>query len=109
MPLPPMMPSTALVMSQCSQKNKGPGRGLCIGSRLWSKRRLSRVLAVSQLARLLDLVPDLLLGEIQKAREHDEEDENLEADALALHQLGLGRPHQEGRHVLGFIVELVRR
>ena len=44
----------------------------------------ARILPVREFARRLDLVPDLLLGEVQQAREHDQEDHHLEADALAL-------------------------
>src|SRR6476659_8650072 len=48
--------------------------------------------------------PHFLLGEIHEARKHDQEDYDLEADALALHQVRLGCPHQEGRHVLGILI-----
>src|SRR5689334_23998485 len=53
--------------------------------------------------------PDALLGEVQEPGEHDEEDHDLEADALAGLHVRLGRPHQERRDVLGVLVDCGRR
>src|SRR3954470_15337046 len=100
MPEPPMMPSTALVIAAIPE-NEGPQTGpsrqaICAAS----DRGLLRILSVRHLARLFDLVPDLLLGEVQQTRQHDQEDDDLEADALARHHVRLGRPLQEGGDVL---------
>src|SRR5580693_7456838 len=46
--------------------------------------------------RMVNVVPDLLLSEIEKHGQHDEKDEHLEAEPLALIEFGLSRPHQEG-------------
>ena len=63
-----------------SAKNKGPQhRGPCRQFRLGGGSLYRR--------------PHFLLGEIHEARKHDQEDHGLEADALALHQVRLGRPH----------------
>src|ERR1700735_4853128 len=55
--------------------------------------------------RMVNVVPDLLLGEIKKAGQHDEKYEHLEAEPLALVELGLRRPHQEGGDVLGVLID----
>ena len=54
---------------------------------------------------MVNVVPDLLLGEIKKAGQHDEKYERLEAEPLALVELGLRRPHQEGGDVLGVLID----
>src|SRR3974390_3173367 len=46
--------------------------------------------------RMVNVMPDLLLGEIEKHGQHNEKDEHLEAEPLALIEFGLSRPHQEG-------------
>src|SRR5262245_39745346 len=46
--------------------------------------------------RMVNVVPDLLLGEIKKAGQHDEKHEHLEAEPLALVEFRLRRPHQKG-------------
>src|SRR6476659_1159241 len=53
--------------------------------------------------------PHFLLGEIHEARKHDQEDHGLETDTLALHQVRLGHPHQEGRDVPGILVHRLGR
>src|SRR5437660_11365030 len=80
MPEPPMMPSTALVMGRSD--------------------------VLLRVAGVLDRRPYLLLGEVEKAGQNDEEDHYLEADALARLQMRLGDPHQEGGDVLGVLVDL---
>src|ERR1043166_3079946 len=108
MPEPPIMPSTALVMRL--PKAKGPQRGpLYCKPAAASNRGLLRVLAVHELARLFHLVPDLFLREVQKTRQHDQEEDYLGADALARHHMRLGGPHQKGRNVLGILIERLRR
>src|SRR5665213_484264 len=103
------MPSTALVMpaeppprnlcliiaerrsTVTPRANKRPLAGpseFRISVRL--QRRLRRILAGRDFARLLDLVPHLLLGEVHQARQDGQEDDDLETGALALHELGLG-------------------
>ena len=57
----------------------------------------------------LHVAPDLLLGEVQQARQHDQEDHDLEANTLPRLHMRLGRPHQERRHVLGVLRERLRR
>src|ERR1051326_1482055 len=53
--------------------------------------------------------PHLLLGEVEQAGEHDQEDHHLEAEALARLEVRLGRPHQECSNVLGVLVDRLRR
>ena len=57
----------------------------------------------SRLAR--DRRPDLLLGVVDEAGEDDEEDHNRQPHRLAVDHVRLGRPHQEGRHVLRILVD----
>jgi len=52
-----------------------------------------------------DLVPDLFLGEIEQARQHDQIDHDLEAEPLALVELRLRRPHQERGNILGILLK----
>src|SRR5215471_1238656 len=131
MPDPPMMPRTDAVTvtltpswpdiappaTTCRSKLQGrrrPAQGLCSGppkaetpcacARRISDRCLLRILAVRNFPRHFNLVPHLLLGEVHETREHDQEDHDLEADALTLHQVRLGRPHQEGSDVLGILI-----
>src|SRR5512144_2414454 len=56
----------------------------------------------------LGVVPDFLLGEVHQACEHDQEDHHLQPDALALHEVRLGCPHQECRYVLRVLIERLR-
>src|SRR5579862_2817091 len=96
MPLPPMMPRIALVMAlqRFRWKTKGPETGP-------QRQEIFR--------GSMDGGPHLLLGEVEQPRQHDEEDDDLEADALALHELGLRRPHQERRDVLRVLDQSLRR
>src|SRR5579871_2712061 len=48
--------------------------------------------------------PDLLLGEVHQAGKDDQEDEHLQAQALAFLHMRLGGPHQEGRNVVGILL-----
>src|ERR1700749_1340046 len=54
--------------------------------------------------RMVHVVPDLLLGKVEKAGKDDQKHEHLEAEPLALVELGLRRPHQEGGNVLGVLI-----
>src|SRR3981189_3234895 len=126
MPDPPMMPRTDLVIAPLCPSvsrrgspghagmtilnERAPSRGpLSIICAARSERRRPRILAVRDLARFLDLVPHLLLGEEEQAREDDQADQHLEADALARLQVRLGRPHHEGRDVSGVLIDGLRR
>src|SRR5260370_17268486 len=84
MPDPPMMPSTACVMT-IPQPRRGTSR-------------------VAGHAR-----PHLLLGEIQQPGEYHEKDHHLQADALARDQVRLGRPLQECGAALGIVRPIRRR
>jgi len=53
--------------------------------------------------------PDLLLGEVQQARQHDQENHHLQAGALARLEMRLRGPHQERRDVLGVLLHRRRR
>src|SRR3954470_23432009 len=101
MPEPPMMPSTALVIAFLRRtKTKGPEPGPDVRSwRAALHRGGARILAVRDLARLFDFVPDLLLGEIEKNRQHEQEDQYLKAEPLARLERGFRHPHQERGHV----------
>src|SRR5690242_406725 len=103
MPDPPMIPRTDLaIWGPLDLPNKrGPKQGPTVKRRqAVLDRCFSRILSVSDLAWFLDLVPHLLLGKIHEPGEHDQENHHLKADALALHQMRLRGPHQEGRDVL---------
>src|SRR5437660_10226693 len=92
MPEPPMTPSTALVM------------------RMRSRARIFRGRTRLELFRMqFHGVPDLLLSEIEKQGQHDQENEHLHADALPRLEVRLGGPHQEGRDVLGVLLDRHRR
>src|SRR5262249_42274042 len=56
-----------------------------------------------------DIVPHLLLGEVEQPRKHDQENEHLHADALSGLEVRLGGPHLEGRDVLGVLFVRHRR
>src|SRR5512147_1798688 len=47
--------------------------------------------------------PDLLVGKVEQAREHEQEREHLNAKRLALRHVRVGRPLQEGGDVRGFL------
>src|SRR5580700_4262866 len=99
MPEPPMMPRTALVISAPSpvittSKAAAPAAASSAGSALRMQ---------------FDRVPDLFLGEIHQSREHDQENHDLEADALARVELRLSRPHQERGNILGILLDGCRR
>src|SRR5258705_2411803 len=121
MPDPPMMPRTDLVIAPLCPSvsrrgstghagmtilnERAPSRGpLSIICAARSERRRPRILAARDLARFLDLVPHLLLGEVEQAREYDQEDQHLEADALARLQVRLRRPHHEGPDGFGVFI-----
>ena len=70
--------------------SRGPRRGRCVQMRM-------------------RLAPDLLLGEVEQPGEHDQKDHHLEADPLALVEMRLGRPHQEGGDVLAVLLDRLRR
>src|SRR6476646_1456574 len=88
MPEPPMTPSTALVMM------------LGARARIFGWRARLELLRVQ-----LDRVPHLLLGEIEKRGEHDQEYEHLHAGTLPGLEVRLGGPHQERRDVLGVLLD----
>src|SRR3984957_20889751 len=90
MPEPPMMPSTDAVMAM-----------------RYPLRRLGGL--AGRLIARVDVVPELLLGEVEQARHDHEIDQHLEADTLALVELRLGRPPQEGGDVLGVLIDRLRR
>ena len=50
-----------------------------------------------------DVRPDFFLGEIKQSGEQDQEQDHDEAALFTLGQIGIGRPHQEGRDVLGLL------
>ena len=80
------------------QRKKAPKRGLdrrVVGHR---RRRMALDLAA-------DPGPDLLLGEVEQARQQDQEQHDLEAQALARLEVRLRRPRQEGRDVAGVLVD----
>src|SRR5579883_1929974 len=56
-------------------------------------------------ATLVRVGPDLLLGEVHQAGKDDQEDEDLHAQPLAFLHVRLGRPHQEGRDVMGILLD----
>src|ERR1700757_4370803 len=56
-------------------------------------------------AALMRVGPDLLLGEVHEARKDDQENEHLHAQLLARLHVRLGRPHQEGRDVVGVLLD----
>src|SRR5262245_53740571 len=64
-----------------------------------SGRCPARILSPRHLGRLLDLAPQLLLGEEEETREHDQEHEHLHAEALSRLEVRLGRPGEEGRDI----------
>src|SRR3977135_1467056 len=62
---------------------RAPSRGpLSIICAARSERRRPRILAVRDLARFLDLVPHLLLGEVEQAREYDQVDQHLNSKTV---------------------------
>src|SRR5947199_126025 len=65
----------------------------------------ARILTARDLRRLLDLMPDPLLGEVEQAGEHDEKYDHLHAQSLARLEVRLGRPGQECGDILGILVE----
>src|SRR5215813_7879856 len=111
----PSFETTAAQPPQDEGGNTGPKKGPQTGPRRqalqcpMSDYRLPRVRPVRNLARLLNLIPDLLLGEIHQARENDQEDHDLKADTLARHHVGLRHPHQEGSDVFGILIKRLRR
>ena len=102
MPEPPMMPSTDLVMSPRFTVRRTKRKGRQIGA-------LRRQAQFCSDRAQCTVRPHLLLGEVQQPGEHDQEDHHLEADALARVEVRLGRPHQEGRDVLGILLHGLRR
>src|ERR1700737_1831076 len=82
MPDPPMIPSTALVISR--------SRGRVFHRRPW----------LECFRMQLDRVPDLLLSEIEQSGKYDQKDEDLQSDPLSLHEMGFCRPHQKGGYIL---------
>src|SRR4051812_2304786 len=104
MPEPPMMPRTALVMgnSECQMANREDGTPRRQGayacslfatrySPLWLA--FHRHLAARGFGGRLLLVPYLLLGQVHEDGEDDQEDDHLEADALARLEMRLRSPH----------------
>src|SRR3954449_11058567 len=53
--------------------------------------------------RSMRVGPDLLLGEVHQTGEDDQEDEDLESEALAGLHVWFGGPHQERGDVLGIL------
>src|SRR5215471_21200356 len=121
MPEPPMTPSTALVMSVPVGANASGSR---LRDRTTPRRRLRFAALVSERPRArsrarlfarrtwLELlrmqfhrVPYLLFGEVEEPGNHDQENEHLHADALPGLEVRLGGPHQEGRDVLGILLD----
>ena len=82
-----------------------------------SPRSVLALLACSRFAMLLGieralgrdlalrLGPDVLVAEIAEDGREQQEDHHHDPGAMAIFQLGLGGPHQEGRHVLGHLVD----
>src|SRR5258708_417686 len=117
MPEPPMMPSTDLVI--CSHLTSlRAERSKAISLRLWMRERLRLLRRAFALLAMTDNIanegprtgpfvnhlrrrrsvhggPHLLLGEVEQAREHDQEDHDLQAEALARLEMRLGGPHHE--------------
>src|SRR6266699_3198423 len=77
------------------------------GKEQWESARYLQ--APSALRMQLGLAPDLLLGEVEQSRQHDQIDHHLQADPLALVEARLGRPHQEGGDVLAILLDRLRR
>src|SRR6188508_2745400 len=107
MPDPPMMPRMAWVM----------GRRRIANGEWRIVRRTSQTLATFLFAthyslfaigatrRSMHVGPHLALGEIHQPGEDQQEDHHLEADALALLEVRLGRPHHEGGDVLRILID----
>src|SRR5215467_15300072 len=118
MPEPPMTPSTALVMSVPVDANASGSRrrdrttprrvrfAALVSERPRASSR-ARIFAGRTWLELLRMqfhcVPHLLFGEVEEPGKHDQENEHLHADALSCLEVRLGRPHQEGRDVLGIL------
>src|SRR6476660_3348988 len=95
-----MMPSTVLVMNDPATRpasENGAERYPSSGS----SRQFQRDSVMA--------VPNAAVGEIKQRGEADEEDHDIEAGALALFHLGLGRPGEERDHVARFLIDGVRR
>src|SRR5579884_1545587 len=125
MPDPPIMPRIDLVMSPPVTAALVPaihvfwasikdvdarhktGHDLC-GRSCELDRGLAWILAVRELARHFNLVPNLLLGEVEKTRKNDEEDDHLKAEPFARHHVRLGGPHQECGGILSILLHGLR-
>src|SRR6516225_9284598 len=121
MPEPPMMPSTALVMSvpvgADASGSQRPDwstrrRRVRFAALVWERprpRSRARIFARRTWLELLrmqfHLVPHLLFGEVEEPGKHDQENEYLHADALSCLEVRLGGPHQEGGDVLGILFD----
>src|SRR5262252_11240683 len=121
MPEPPMMPSTALVMSVPVGANASgsrlrdrttPRRHVRFAALVSERpraRSCARIFARRTRLELLRMqfhrVPHLLFGEVEEPGKHDQENEHLYADALPGFEMRLGGPHQEGRDVLGILFD----
>src|SRR6516164_4756161 len=55
--------------------------------------------------RMIHVVPDFLLAEVEQYGQAEHENDRHEADPLALFERRLGRPHQEGGDVLGVLID----
>src|SRR6202050_3690425 len=68
----------------------------------WSRANLKAGLGITLSVRGL---PDPLLHRIEQRREHDEEDQDPEANSLALGKIRFSRPAQKGGNVMGVIIQ----
>src|SRR5258708_4019271 len=112
-PAPPMMPSTALVMSvpvgadasgARRRDRSTPGRRVRFAALVSDRPRArsrARIFARRRWLELLrmqfHLVPHLLLGEVEEPGKHDQENEHLHAEALSCLEVRLGGAPQGGR------------
>src|SRR4249919_736528 len=53
----------------------------------------------------LDVVPDLLLREVEEPGQHDQKEHHLHADPLPDLEVRLGGPHQKRRDILGILFD----
>src|SRR5213592_4391321 len=101
MPEPPMTPSTDLVMMRpimacpligtCHRFLSGACSLPANRQPTSPEHALPRAMPASRVNR----APHLLLCEVKQARQHDQEDHDLHAHALARLEVRLGRPGQE--------------
>src|SRR5215475_7676269 len=112
-----MMPSTDRVMTTSLESWPRPSRpsapcslrgGSISSQRALSPGGLGTVLA-RRLVRVVDRVPQPLLGKIQQASQDNQEGHHLKAEPLARLERGFRRPHQEGSDVFSVLINRLRR